>query len=315
VFLFGDTYVGRVGAGGTIDPSHIIRNSFVVQSGNCFAPLMGGTPLHRTSLVPEPNANEWYWPASGVVEGGLLRVILWHMATGGSPFQTLDMQVATFSSTLQLLRIDPLPVPTDNVHPYGATVLAAPDGNLYLYGTNQQDAYVARVPLGHLLDTPPQFSFYSGLDASQQPTWSPSASAAVPMHWTGMPQYLLAPSGGGPGIASNGNGPYAQPWVTSSGGTFVATAKLVDGFTDDVSAFQAPTPAGPWTYAPTASPPENPMVSVSTPGLLQYGAYTRFVGVQPMIEYNTNLSPFANPQPPLTIATYGPHFVTPTQFP
>ena len=39
VWLFGDTFVGKVDPGGAIDPADpLIHNSFVVQTGACFAP-------------------------------------------------------------------------------------------------------------------------------------------------------------------------------------------------------------------------------------------------------------------------------------
>src|SRR5260370_20457457 len=85
VWLFSDTYVGKVPASGAIPPgSRIVRNSFVVQTGSCFAPLMGGAPLARSELIPNPASNAWYWPASCVVDGSLLRRFLWHLPSAGA---------------------------------------------------------------------------------------------------------------------------------------------------------------------------------------------------------------------------------------
>jgi hypothetical protein len=313
VYLFGDTYIGQVAAGGVIDPSHLVRNSFVVQDGSCFLPVMGGSAGSRSSLIPEPAANQWYWPASAVVEGGQLRVFLWRVGPG-DPYQVLDMQVATFSLTdlHHVQRVDPLPIPTDFQHPYGATALVAADPSLsppvsfvYLYGTYQRSAYVARAPVGRTTD-PSAWSFYSGLDSSSRPTWSVQARDAVPMTWHDLPQAVVPSALGG----VDGNGPFAEPWVNQTAGGFVATAKLVDGFSKGSYAFTAPTPAGPWTFWPL-----NPLVSVDTTGLLQYGAFTRVTAGGPIEVFNTNPARAADPTPPLTIQTYGPHFLSATRYP
>src|SRR5215471_3082059 len=43
VFLFGDTFIGTSNAAGVIDSTDpLVHNSFVVQSGNCLTPTMGG---------------------------------------------------------------------------------------------------------------------------------------------------------------------------------------------------------------------------------------------------------------------------------
>src|SRR5438270_4245785 len=69
LWMFGDTIVGRVLANGSIATGwKLIRNSFVLQDGACLTPLMGGTRGARTEIIPNPEANEWFWPTAGVVD-------------------------------------------------------------------------------------------------------------------------------------------------------------------------------------------------------------------------------------------------------
>ena len=311
VFLFGDTYVGHVDAGGAIDGSDpLIHNSFVVQSGACFAPMMGGAPLSRTSLIPGPG-NTWYWPASGVVENQTLLVFLWHVepASGapGLSFAVTDMRVATFAlPSLALESVQPLPFPTSSMRPYGATALAAPDGYVYLYGRdNNRDVYVARAPLSQY-STPSAWQFWGG---PGPPTWQPDPSQAVPMQWNNMP-YILSQLG-------TGAGPSAEPWVLPYKGEYLATAKSADVFSNDVSVFTGPSPQGPWTWQKfvAVTPPSASSGVASSSLLVAYGAYTLSPTSNPVIEYSTNGNPFAPEPSPLTISDYGPHFVAPDRQP
>jgi hypothetical protein len=102
----------------------------------------------------------------------------------------------------------------------------------------------------------------------------------------------------------DGHGPAAQPWVTRYGSGYLATAKLADGFSDDVSVFTAPTPAGPWTY-------DGPVAGTPTGGLASYGAFTMAPATRPVVVYSTNESPFSRVPFHLAIQSYGPRFVAP----
>jgi hypothetical protein len=308
VWVFADTSVGHVLSGGVLDPSNgLARNSFVVQSGACFAPLMGGAPHARSSLIPDPAPNEWYWPTSGVVDPttNTLRVFVLHEGPGAGafPFTLLDVKVATFSLPgLALLGIQPLPFPTSNI-PFGETSFLNPaDGKVYLYANTYRNTYVARAPVGQLT-TPGSWEFADGNAAL--PTWSTNTATA--MHWFNVPALdpALVPALG------PGEGPFAKPSVIPYGSGYLATAKLADAFSDDVSAFTAPSPAGPWTYFGRIG-------TTQVGGMIAYGAFTRLTlpgTSSPTIVYNTNVSPFVSNPPQHTIYTYGPHFVSPNSLP
>jgi hypothetical protein len=302
VWLFGDTYVGTVDAGGAIDPADgIIRNSLVVQTESCFAPLMGGVPHARASLIPPSSPGQWWWPASGAVDdnGQVLRVFVWDLVPGGPfGFQAVGMDMASFAlPSLQFQGVQGLPFATDANHPYGATAMVN-GGDVYLYGDNARDDYVARAPLGQL-QSASAWQFFAGDDVNGQPIWSAQAQA-TPLHWNNMP--ALAPGFG------SGTGPDAQPWVTPYGTGFLATAKMADVFSSDVSVSTGPTPAGPWTYA-------NPIATTAVPpGIDTYGAYSlSTTASNPILAYSSNVaSALFGPPAPLTISNYGPHFFAPS---
>jgi hypothetical protein len=312
VWVFADTSVGHVLSGGVLDPSNgLARNSFVVQSGACFAPLMGGAPHARSSLIPDPAPNEWYWPTSGVVDptSNTLRVFVLHeRRTGGGAFDfvLLDVDVATFSLPgLALLGINALPFPTSNI-PFGETSFLNPvDSKVYIYANTYRNTYVARAPVGQLT-TPGSWEF---ADSNAAPPWSTDPAAATPLQWINFPESSLDPAlvpALGPG-----HGPFAKPSVIPYGSGYLATAKLADSFTDDVSAFTASSPDGPWTYFGRIG-------TTQVGGMIAYGAFTRLTlygTSSPTIVYNTNVSPFVSNPPQHTIYTYGPHFVSPDSLP
>jgi hypothetical protein len=310
VFLFSDSYVGTTTTADGIDASdRLVHNTFVVQDGPCFTPLMGGVPHARTALIPDPAPNEWYWPASGVVENGSkLRVIVWHMQVGnGGPlnFVALDMRVATFAlPSLTLESVQPLPIPTSGDRPYGATILAAPDGYLYLYGRdNNRDQFVARVQRGQLVSGPYQVW---GESQGSGPQWQSDPTLAVPLVVNNVPPLL-------PQLGT-GTGPAAELWVAPYQGGYLATAKPADIFSDTVSVFTALHPEGPWTWREdvAVTPPSAASGLSGASDLVAYGAFTLTPSTSPIVVYSTNTSPFASNPPPRTIDNYGPQFASPS---
>lgn len=305
VWIFDDTSVGHVQPDGTLDPSNTVaNNSFVVQAGACFTPKLGGTPLARTSLIPSPGPNEWYWPTSGVVDtaNDQLLVFVLHVQRTGSDsldFTILDVGVATFSlPALTLEGVQQLPFPTSGLAYastsfYDATNPDPAQRDVYAYVSNQRNAYVARTTVAQVLTGPWEFWDGSG--------WSTDSTQAAPMAWSGIPNFDPSHTLGA------GAGPRAQPAVVAYGSGYLLTSKLADAFSNDVSAFTGPTPAGPWTYV-------GQIANTTQANTIAYGAYTQLSlpGTSgPVTVYNTNVSPFLSSPPPSTIQTYGPHFVAP----
>ena len=316
VWIFDDTSVGHVFADGTLDPSNsLVHNSFVVQDGACFTPLMGGVPLARTSLIPNPGPSVWYWPTSAVVDPATdqLRVFALRVEkTGGASLDlsVLDTEVATFSlPSLAFVGLQPLPFPT-NTFAFGSSSFddttnpAQPE--VYLYVQNNCNTYVARAAADQVLSGPWTFWNGSAWVALSDPT------QAAPVDWIGLPSSYAPPSGLSSLLCTAaspppGNGPRAQPGVIAYGSSYLLTSKLADAFTNDVSVFTGPSPAGPWSYV-------NQIADTTLTNTIAYGAYTTLTlpGTSgPVTVYNTNVSPFVSNPPPSTIQTYGPHFVVP----
>jgi hypothetical protein len=99
--------------------------------------------------------------------------------------------------------------------------------------------------------------------------------------------------------------PIAPLRVEPYGEGYLGTAMLIDAFSNTVSAFTAPAPEGPWTYASN--------LATTPSGVFSYGAQT-LMGLQggaaPILSYSTNVPGTAS-----TIAQYGPRFVTPANLP
>jgi hypothetical protein len=315
VWLFGDTYIGTVYADGSILPNdHLVNNSFVVQSGRCFTPLMGGAQRARTDLIPDPAPNQWYWPASGVVSGNALFVFMWRIENDGGAlgFHVLDMRMAVFSlPNLTLQSIGPAPIPASPDRPYGAAGFGdATSGYLYLYGANsvgpsdgvdepEQRNFVARAPLD-AFTFPETWTYWDGVG------WSASSAAAIPMTFAGTPGFAFPPS------TYPIDGPAAPLTVSPApadavGYSYLGTAKLLDALSADVSVFTAPTPNGPWTY-------KAKVADTVFPGLSTYGAATHLSlpgATSPIVVFSTNDSPFDSGSIPPSIQSYGPRFVAP----
>lgn len=280
VWLYGDTFTGRLQSNGALAPGwQLPHNSLIVQNGACFRPLMGGSAGARTATIPAP-AGEWYWPASGVVEpsspsgsGNVLRVFVFHeQSSGGAPpfnFSFIDMRIATFTlPDLTFVGVQPLPspVPGDSTYYWGQGTLVV-GSTLYVYGrgtnasdtspTAGRDHRVARVPLG-LLTTGP-WEFYNGGTSGTDADWRTDPTAAGLMSFAADTPALPA---GAPSPK-----PYDSMHVVARpGGGYLVAAKLgevVPGiFGQEISAWTAPTPRGPWHYAgPIGSTPSRPTSS------------------------------------------------------
>ncbi len=303
LWTFADTWIGKVLPGGAITPTnHLEHNSFVIQTGACFAPQMGGTPLHRTERIADPAPGEWYWPAAGFVAGSTVKLFLWHLRTATPPlhFEIIGIQLATLSlPDLAVQRIDDLPfTPIAGVH-YGATI-SVTGSTVYAYGRAELDGYVARAPVDQLT-TPGAWEFWG--DEGAGDTWVDDPSLAVPMTFAGTPDLHLFGSGDGPGAPLS---------VQAYGAGYLGTAMLLDAFADEVSVFTAPAPEGPWTYhgrihtTPTTTPEGG---DISSYGALLPRGLPGVAG--PTVLYSTNDFLFNDNDPPPSIPLYGPRFAAP----
>jgi hypothetical protein len=308
LWMFGDTYVGKVGSSGNITPPDVlVNNSFVLQTGACFKPLMGGAPLARTNKIPNPTTGQFYWPASGIMDGGGLQIFMLRVQSAGSAlgFQILGMEVATFSLS-SFNKGGSTSVPWQSSKSFGQANFS--DGtHVYFYGSYnagesngsgspEQRHYVARALVGQVKNIG-SWEYWNGTD------WTVNnPGAAVPMTFEpGTPAVdgyqLDGPAGGFSMTAAPAGADYA----------YLGTAKLLDAFSADVSVFTADNPWGPWTY-------RGKVADTNFPGLSTYSAFTHLAlpgAPSPISAFSTNDQPFDTADQPVTISVYGPRFVPP----
>lgn len=164
LWLHGDTLIGSMSGGGVREwDGEMPRNSVAVLRVNASdgAPLSNYThflrrntsnPVHNGFWSP-PSQQQWYWPTAGVSIGLDVHVVAMRMeASGGGlfPFAMAGMDVLSFSSP----SLDPLswPQPTPSTLPLvnstfclGNAVTLAADGNVYILGSNNGSAFMARI--------------------------------------------------------------------------------------------------------------------------------------------------------------------------
>lgn len=233
VWIFSDTFLGKINDDHSRSDPNFIHNSFVLQSGSeLVATLRGGTRSKPRSLVTTDDGREvngdppvgaaWYWMGDGTVEGDMLHVFVLKFekfGPGGFDFRWIGSAVASFSlPKLRLKSVTPV-VSSNNVE-YGSGILE--DGDYtYVYGTEDlgRDKYMhlARAPRGGLLGP---WEFFTGIG------WSPDAAASVRiMH----------------GVANEFS-------VTRIGDAYLlVTQDTTIPFSRDIYAYVSCTPTGPFT--------------------------------------------------------------------
>jgi hypothetical protein len=320
VWLFGDTYAGRVMPDGSLGTGwKFVNNSALTESGSCLTPHFGSTA--PDPLFPSPGAGSWYWPGSGIVNAdGTMQVVLVKTGPAGTnSFQPLGVAVATVGTDLS---VQSPPTSMDSrlqgphgLVPYGGSVTT--DGTYaYLYGFAvpsflQPEEYVARVHLSEGLTGTWE---YAGCETNPvhpgdvcDRRWSTDPGDAWPM--------TIADSGDHPGDPEYSI-PVAAFHVTAYQGGYLAVAKGWDIPTgiaayDKVYAWSSPDPAGPWTRVgvidDTTLPSPNPGNESS------YGA--RLIDTPNagwLLTWNVNADEsdvFAN------VHHYGPRFGVPSNLP
>jgi hypothetical protein len=268
VWIFADTMIGRMDSGGVaLQPTgrQLVHNSFVVQDGPCFTPVMAGSRGARTSLIPD-HAPAWDWPFTGAYDPSqnVLKVFSLRLQPDprlGPPFNFFfaGFDVATFSLP-GLNLIDSRPIaglsstvgpPSSEYFPNWNTGGLAVGGYFYGYGRDgntpqghigSNKHFLARAPLASVATAP--WEYYAGpstLDPTQ-PSWSILPADAVPLDFIA--------DASAPPQATN---PITYLQVIPHKGGFLAAGKLSDLVSDDISTWQAPTVAGPWTYTGRAA--------------------------------------------------------------
>jgi len=324
LWLFGDTYIGKVSETGEITPSDaLVNNSFVLQTGACFKPLMGGTPLARTDRIPSPAAGEFYWPASGIMDNGAIQIFMLLVDQGTPPHnvdrsewvrdhcsytcrQIKGMSVATLSTSSLTIQGVTAALPWAPTRPIGQSNFS--EGTyVYFYGSYnagesdhagspEQRHYVARAPVGQVKRIEAWeywdgTGFQASIDSAQPMTFQPGTP--------NVNGYDLDGPAGGCTVTA------APPGAV--GYSYLGTAKLLDGFSDDVSVFTATNPWGPWSYKARVA-------NTDFPGLSTYSAFTHLAlpgTSSPIVAFSTNDQLLDSTDQLTNIGVYGPRFVSP----
>jgi len=175
LWLFGDTFLGRVRSDGTRSvESPLIRNSLVVQDGRKLTTHYGGTrAAPEAFLVPqEPDA--WYWPGDGTVQKNRLQIFfhrfrqmapgMWGWAWDGTVIATVRLPRLILERVTRRDDADGIA--------YGASLLETGPW-IYIFGTRQIGAikhlHLARAARGGLEG---QWDYWDGQ------RWSPKAAAS-----------------------------------------------------------------------------------------------------------------------------------------
>lgn len=284
LWLFGDTFVGAVTATGARAPGTVmVNNSVIVQTGDCFRPLLGGTPTAPAAWIAPVHADgSWYWPSAAVVDGGRLHVLLMHVVDRGQPIGHTDgMHRATLRlPELSLERI--VAIPDSGRRNYG--MAASYDGrHTYLWGPAQRRGsygralYVARAPRHRLGRAP--LKYWTGRG------WSRDARKAR---------------------AVIGDDLGHQLTVRPHDGGWLAVSKRAEFMSDELGGWWAPRPEGPWrSLGALLRVPKDP-----TPGTFTYmggapGSSQRADG-RLLVAWNVNTLDAATNL--ADAALYGPRF-------
>jgi hypothetical protein len=295
LWLFGDTFTGHIQGDGSLAPGWgLVQNSFVVQNGACFRPVMGGAPNAREDLIPAV-PGQWYWPSNAIVEptanGNVLRMFLSRMTGNSNPapwnFALVDTQIATFTlPNLSLVDIGPLPNGLNSGQDYawGGSAVTGVDNFIYVFGGrgDKQSAdcdpgrerRVARVERGKLTTGP--WQFFDGT------TWSSDPTAAALLQFVADTPV--------PATACTAKPLDTLNVVPNPTGGYVAGGKLGEHpqpyslFGTEISKWTASAPEGPWHYVGKIAE------AVAQPNQFSYGASLRFdlPGSTPTVMHSLN---------------------------
>ncbi|MGZ6979344.1 MAG: hypothetical protein ACXVJW_14630 [Acidimicrobiia bacterium] len=260
LWSFGDTFIGQVTAGGALGPAEVpgmVDNTFLVQSGACFTPLIGGTPGHPRAVFTPKNPDTMFWPLDGYHDPVRGQIVVDSLEVTRGTFTIVAIDELYFSwPDLAPRGSARLPFPVSPTQPaYGETTLVDA-GQVHLYSRIGADQYVARAPVGHAVAGP--WEYWTGA------AWSTDATSARPMGFVG--PATLAPLD-----------------VVKYDGRYLGTAKTWDVASDDVSQWTSASPTGPWKYAGRLA------TTPTTGGTFSYGGrIVMLPGSQPVVIYSVN---------------------------
>jgi hypothetical protein len=306
LWMFGDTELGPVVNNRFVAPQNFVHNTFIVQTGTCFQPFVGGSAARPTEWFRNPAPNQYYWPGSAVVDPSRRTVHVFLLLVQNVPgvaewgFKTIGTRVATLSlPDLRVQSITALPLPSSAGTPLYGSGAVVSGGYTYLYGNRQittgwlprGEEYVARVAA----NVTGPWQYWDGTG------WSANAADAAPM------TFLRAD-------ASVDDPPVAGLTVVPYGSGWLASAKRGEIISSDVTAWYSASVTGPWS--PVNLPDGRVATTVTDNSVDQFSYNGRVVvlpGSGPTVVYSVNTT--NDPAKRLDAHLYGPRFATPVGLP
>jgi hypothetical protein len=250
----------------------MINNLVVVQKGDSLVSLYGGNAQRPSSLFVPANNKSEFWQSGGVVENGMLKIVLIEITRKGISFAGHTWIGAMSLPDLRVVSLHQLP----------ATLKSSPncvmqDGDYdYLYLDTQRSTVVGRVPKGQL-DSQTAWEFYTG-----NGNWSTDFTQAV----------QLVENVAAGNVIKIGPGNYAMSGVPNLSG--------------EVAVWFAQSPVGPWVSKTIIYriPREE--------GLLAYEGHVNPLGNKGVYTFTYSLYPFIKNPVAMQFAdktTYVPCFV------
>ncbi|MEQ4210116.1 DUF5005 domain-containing protein [Actinopolymorpha sp. B9G3] len=331
LWMFGDTLAGQVDENNALRPGwNMPHNSFQLQDGRCFTPLIGGTQDNPSSYMPDEDGMV-FWPAGGYVDQSVEPAVLRMVSTGiciePDGWRACEMRVHTMSlPDLEVMSVDPVPfdatVPDMPAfgfwvfHDKGMVYLYGPGGGFQAGGPSEDGQYppgiyLARVRAERLVDGP--WEYWTG---SGPKPWSRDVGKA---------DALSFDEPANPRDLSIGG-------VVRWGAGYLLTGKMgyLWVFGTEVYGWYSESPAGPWKVVRVDGEPADLVPEdVSFPqGRWIYGGFlvTNVPGTsprKPMVVFSTNGLGCDGEEFPCTpdndiglnVLLYGPHLYTPRNLP
>ncbi len=223
LWLFGDTFLGKVRPDRSRPrAAPMVRNTFVVQSGDTLVTLHGGTAASPQAFVTPQERGSWYWPTDGLVEGNRLLVFLPRFTATGQgmwDWRWNGTDIGTFS--LPELRLEKITAAVAvNRVIYGAAILEDADGT-YIYGVEDlqsaKHVHIAKASSGRLDDA---WEFWNGEGWTVDPLASKRLFSGAALQFS----------------------------VFKTGGRYVLiTSDNRNPFDSAIVAYVSPSPIGPWS--------------------------------------------------------------------
>ncbi|GLR18727.1 DUF5005 domain-containing protein [Portibacter lacus] len=150
LWIFGDTFLGRVNEDRSRPGGPLINNTLVIESGDEFTTYYQGTPENPRAFLTPPEEGWWYWPGHGQMHDGNIQLIMFALRKEGDGifgFEYAAIDLATISyPEMEVLSVERKMEFTGAN--FGACLLQE-DGYTYIYGAYKSGfnkfLHVARV--------------------------------------------------------------------------------------------------------------------------------------------------------------------------